>query len=149
MNGSLRRAARAALKPNAIIMGVATCLFGWSVAESLRPYDEYDVHLRPGWDLLVFLSASLVAASVGLAAKSACGNLLAAGLSGPLPLLHVFIFFAIPFDSEVTFLSAGHVERWLNELSDIPASVWLLTALSVAILFSATAVTLRRTPLRS
>lgn len=149
MNGSLRRAARGALKPNAIIMGVATCLFGWSVAESLRPYhDEYE-HIRRDAEVILFLAASLLAASAGLATKSACGNLLAAGLSGPLPLLHTFIFFTISFDSEVTFLSAGHINRWLDELSDIPASVWLLTALSVAILCSATAVTLRRTPLRS
>ena len=148
MNGSLRRAARRALKPNAIIVGVACCQFGWAVAESLRPVDEFGYSGPRFEGELLFLASMMLVASVGLATGRPLGRLLAAALCGPLALLQVFIFTMLPYRFELAFLSGEHVERWLRELADIPASVWLMTALSFAILYSATAATLRRTPSR-
>src|SRR5918997_2088750 len=100
MNGSLRRAARYVLKPNAIILGVATCMFGWSLAEALRPRVEYDHFSREYREILCMASALLIAAAC-LATKRAFGNLLAAFLSGPLPILLAFTFFLIPSHAEV------------------------------------------------
>lgn len=145
MNDSLRRAARRALKPNAIILGTATCLFGWSLAEALRPAEEYG-YLRHQSREILCLASALLLASVSLATKRASGNLLAAALSGPLPLLLIFSFFVTWLPSEVSFLSIRHVELWLRELARAPVSIWLMTAHSFAILCSATAATLRRTP---
>ena len=146
MKDSLKRAARAALRPNAIILGFACCLFGWAVAESLRPVDEFGRTDAPLDEGALFFSCVLFAASVGLATGRAWGRLLAAVLSGPLPLFQVFLFTMTPYHFGVGFFSGEHVERWLGELRGMPSGFWLLTALSFAILCSATAATLRRTP---
>jgi len=145
MNNSLRRAARRVLEPNAIILGAAACLFGWALAEAMRPRAEYlSVSDR---ELLCVISALFLAAA-SLATKRAVGNLLAAFFSSPLPLLLIFSFFMNPSPSEVPFLSVKHVELWLRALARTPVSIWLMTALSIAILCSAAAATLRRTPPR-
>jgi hypothetical protein len=143
MESRLKRAARAALKPNAVITGVATGLFGWAAAESLRPHDQYE-HLSRGE--LLFLSCTLLVASAALATKRPLGDLLAAFLCSPLPLIHLFLFASLPSRREVTLFSAEHIGHWLRELAAAPFSVWLMTALSFAILFSAVAATLRRSP---
>lgn len=148
MENRLQCVARAALRPNAVIMGVACCQFGWAVAESLRPVDEFGDSGPRFEEELLFLASMMLVASVGLATGSPLGRLLAAALCGPLALLQVFIFTMLPYRFKLAFLSGEHVERWLRELADIPASVWLMTALSFAILCSATVATLRRTPSR-
>jgi hypothetical protein len=148
MKNSLKRAARAAFKPNAVIMGVAACLFGWAVAESLVPVDEFGRTSPAFPEEVLFFSCALFVASAGLATGRAGGRLLAAVLSGPLPLLQIYLPAMIPYHFEVGFLSAEHVERWLHTLARMPADFWLMTALSFAILCSATAATLRRTPSR-
>ena len=148
MNSSLRRAARYVLKPNAIILGVATGMFGWSLAETVRTFAEFDFITRPNRMTLCLASALLLAAFC-LAAKRALGNLLAAFLSAPLPLLLIFSFFLMPPWAEASFFSVRHVRLWLREWMYAPAGIWLLTGLSFAILCSATAATLRRTPSRT
>lgn len=144
MNNGLKRAARRALKPNAIILGTATGLLGWSLAEALRPPAEFD-HSYGEYQETLCMTTALLVAALSLATKSAVGNLLAAFLSGPLPLLLIFSFFLTPIQAEVSFLSGRHIDLWLRELAGTPVSVWLMTALSIAILCSATAATLRRT----
>lgn len=145
MNNDLRRAARRALKPDAIIPGAATCLFGWALAEAMRPRAEEYAGFQH-WETL-FLASTLLVAAAGLATKKRSGDLLAAVLSGPLPLIVVFTLFLTParFSAEVIFFSARHFELWLGELARAPVSFWLMTTLSTAILCSATAATLRRT----
>lgn len=149
MKNSLKRAARAVLKPNAVIIGYAACMFGWAVAESLRPLDEFGRTDPPLTEEALFFASAMFVASAALATGRAWGRLLAAVLSGPLPLLQVYVFTMTPYRSEVGFLSAEHVERWLNALARMPADFWLLSALSFAILCSATVATLRRMPSRS
>ena len=149
MNGRLSRAARYALKPNAIIFGVAACLFGWAISESLRPVDEFGRTDPPLPEGTLFAASALFVASVGLATGRAGGRLLAAVLSGPLPLLHVYLLTMIPRRFEVAFLSAEYFARWLGELARMPPDLWLLSALSFAILSSASAATLRRTASRA
>ena len=146
MKNRLERAARAALRPSAIIMGVATGLFGWAAAESLVPVDAFGRTDPPFPEELLFLTCTLLVASAALAAKRPVGDLLAASLCSPLILLQLFLFASIPSQREVALFSAEHVELWLRELARAPVSVWLMTALSFAILCSATAATLRRTP---
>lgn len=147
MNSSLRRAARHALKPNAIILGVATCVFGWSLAEVMLPRGEFEHAGLRYWENLL-LTSMMLAAAASLTTKRALADLLAATLSGPLTLAQAFIFFMIPARSEVTFLGVRHFKLWLDELAGTPASIWLMTGLSLAILCSATAATLGRTPPR-
>lgn len=145
----MKRAARAAFRPDAIITGVAACLFGWAVAGSLRPVDEFGYSDPPFPEEALFFASALFVASVGLATGRVGGRLLAAVLSGPLPLLQVYLLAMIPYRSEVDFLSAEHVERWLGELERMPTDFWLLSALSFAILCSVVAATLRPKPSRS
>lgn len=147
---SLSRAARRALTPNAIIFGAATCLFGWSLAEFML-MGEQPSYLSQEYSANLFLTSTLLAAAASLLAKRALANLLAAALSGPLPLIQPFIFFTIPghpAHSDVAFLSFSHFESWLEELAKTPVSIWLMTALSFAILCSAAAAAIRQTPAR-
>lgn len=141
MNSSLRRAAHFALKPDAIILGVATCLFGWSLAEAVRAGDGYATvrHLET-----LFLTSVLLLAAAGRATNKALGHLLAAVLSGPLPLFLIFTFFLAAWRQGVPLFSADHIGFWLRDLAHAPPSFWLMAAVSVAILCSATAATLRR-----
>lgn len=146
MNGSLRRAARFALKPDAIILGVATCLFGWSLAEAMR---AGDVYAGVRYLETLFLTSVVLLAAASQATNRALGHLLAAVLSGPLPLLLSFTFFLAAWRPGAPLFSARHIGFWLRDLAHAPANFWLMTAVSVAILCSATAATLRRTASRT
>ena len=114
----------------------------------MRAVDEFGRTDPPLPEEALFFASALFIASAGLATRRAWGRLLAVVLSGPLPLLQIYLPAMIPYRSEVTFFSGEHVERWLGELSRMPADFWLLSALSFAILCSASAATLRRTPSR-
>lgn len=148
INDSLRRAARRALKPNAIILGAATCLFGYSLAEALRPRYGHDSYLVSVYARDVVIYLGLLIAAVGLATGKALGNLLAAALSGPMSVFPLDAFLRAVFYTEGSVLGSEHFRIWLMEVSDVPADAWLMTAIATAILYSAVAATLRRTPSR-
>lgn len=137
------RLARAAASPRAIIFGLATFQFGWALVPYMRPHESPYYNADTSGNL--FLIFALLLASVGLLTRGAWGNLLAAALSSPIPLIHGFIFWASASRAEVTFLSGAHLRAWLTDLSDIPSIILMATGLSVAILVTVAVSTLRRT----
>lgn len=148
MNYSLRRAARRALKPNAIILGVAACLFGWSLAEAFGPYKGHFTYLKFHYAQLAAVFFGLFVAAAALATRKPLGNLIAVALSAPYPTLLFEPFSMLRPDSGGRLLSAENVGHWVRHLTYTPPAVWLMAALAIAILCSATAATLRQTPPR-
>ena len=148
MNNRLRRATRSALQPNAIILGAAACLFGWSLAEAFGPYEGHFTYLKFHYAQLAGIFFGLLVAAAALATRKPLGNLIAAALSAPLSALPLQSFFIMGFFYGDSFLSAEHLGRWVRQLSYTPPADWLMTALATAILSSATVATLRQTPPR-
>ena len=144
MENRLGRVTRTVLAPRAVILGASAFQFGLALSGWARATDVEG----PSSELYLelFLASTVLAASACLATKRAAGNLLAAFLCGPLPLLQPFLFMGIPHRSDVTLFSAAHFGRWVEELTRIPANIWLLTALSCAIFACAMAATLRPLP---
>jgi hypothetical protein len=134
------RIARAALAPKALILGLATFQFGWALSEYML-HDEH--HYSADREIFLFLSFALLSASACLTTSGERGRLAAAFLCSPLPLVHAFIFWALPRHDSVAFFSGEHIRLWLKEMGRIEADIWALTAVSFAILSCVVASTLR------
>src|SRR5918997_308544 len=114
MDGKLRRAARRALKPDAIILGAATCLFGWSLAGAFGTYEGHFTHLKFHYAYLAGNFFGLLVGAAALATRKPLGNLIAVALSAPYPTLLSEPFSVLRLDSEGRFLSAEHVGQWVR-----------------------------------
>lgn len=141
MNNKFRRVARSVFAPKAVVLGAATFHFGWMLAVYLRPSESLYYDSDPHSTL--FFAFALLVASVSLSVERAWSNLLVAALC-PLPLLQVFIFWEDAHRAGATLFSGAHLRCWINDLARMPASLWLLTALSFVVLSLATASTLRQ-----
>ena len=138
MANSFGRLARAVFAPKAVILGVATCQFGWALSQFMGQTEEY----HRGHEEL-FIAFMLLVAAAGLLAHAPWGNLLSATLSGVLPLAHAFIFWDCAWDYEAPFLSAEHINNFLRHEARADTFIWLMSALSLVIISSAMAATLR------
>lgn len=138
------RIARTVLAPRAVILGLSAFQFGLLLVEQTRPADESFGNSETFTEL--FVAATILLASACLEARRAAGNLLAAFLCGPLPLIQALIFFDTVRRSDALPLSNAHVTVWASELEGIPVNFWLMTALSFAVLALAVTSTLRPSP---
>jgi hypothetical protein len=141
MKNRWARIARSVLAPRAIILGLSAFQFGLSLAEQARHLDGCFENRDAFAEL--FVAATILLSSACLAARRAAGNLLAAFLCGPMPLLHALVFFDTARRAEALPLSGAHVAVWAHELSYLPANLWLMSALSFAVLAFAITSTLR------
>ncbi|MDQ3907308.1 MAG: hypothetical protein M3268_03075 [Acidobacteriota bacterium] len=139
------RLARAALAPRAIIFGFATFMFGWALMSYWRAPEDSYYYNGGGLDDLI-VASSLLIASAALSARSARGTLLAAVLSGPLPLIHVLIFVEGVGRRGPLLFSGAHLVAWLHRLSAIPPFVLVASAASFAVLVLALPSALRQLP---
>lgn len=137
MKDSTRRVVRRALAPKAVVFGTCAFNFGWALSEALQAFET-----AAGQEEL-FVTFTLFVASACLAAKSRFGDLSAAFLCAPLPLLHVFFFWASAGRIDAMLLSDAHLRYWLGRLAETEARLWLVTAASFVILFLAAASALR------
>jgi lipid-A-disaccharide synthase-like uncharacterized protein len=135
--------ARAALAPDAVILGLATFQFGWALVPYLRlpegSYYDGDLHLN------LFVAFTVLVASAALCIGRTWSNLLAVASSSPLPLVHIFMFWAATRRSGAALFSVEHLKFWIvDDLSSIPAIIWLASVLSFAVLSLAAISALRQ-----
>ena len=137
------RMTRAAVAPKAVILGLATFQFGWALVAYLRMSEEsYYIDDLP---LNLFVAFTLLMASASLCVGRTWSNLLAISLPSPLPLVHIFIFWASAHRCGAALFSIAHVRFWIaDSLSRMPAIIWLSSALSCAILSLAAISALRQ-----
>ena len=112
------------LDPRAVIFGVAVFNFGW--VWSRPPDGEFYKH--------VFMAALLLASSVLILIKRVWSNLLAAVLSGYLPVQFAYEFWMLARHAEVPAFSLRHLAVFAGEIVGVGGAVVFFICLSAMIL---------------
>ena len=121
------------LEPKSIIFGFTVFYFFWTLAAWLRgPVAHYP--LRTNSYENVFAAALLFVSAAGLVLNRVWSKLLAAILSGQVPLVFVFIFWLAAEDAGASPFSPRHISLWLRKLGWIPWGPWLWLFVSGIIL---------------
>ena len=111
------------LEPKSITFGFTVFYFFWTLAAWLRgPVSDYPFSTSHE---NVFVAAMLFVSAAGLVLNRAWSKLLAAILSGQMPLLFLFIFWITAERIDASLFSPAHITRCLDELAHMPMAVWL------------------------
>ena len=111
------------LEPKSITFGFTIFYLFWTLAAWLRvPFSDYPFDTSHE---NVFVATMLFVSAAGLVLDRAWSKLLAAILSGQMPLLFLFIFWATAERIDALPFSPAHITRCLNELARMPVAVWL------------------------
>ena len=121
------------LEPKSITFGFTIFYFFWTLAAWLRgPGSHYNINTTSYEN--VFAAALLFVAAAGLVFNRAWSKLLAAILSGQMPLVFLFIFWIAADRPDVSPFSPEHISAWLSRLGWLPWEPWLWLVLSSIIL---------------
>ena len=121
------------LEPKSITFGFTVFYFFWTLAAWLRgPVSHYSINTTSYGHM--YVAAALFIAAAGLVLNRAWSKLLAAILSGQMPLVFLFIFWIAAERVDASLFSPEHISSCLDELARMPTEVWLWVFVSGIIL---------------